>query len=89
MDKNQLSKSLQELHDALENTDSISLADRQRLERLHADIHEKLEQGQLAEEDDDTLVEELVEAIQEFEVAHPQITLALGRLMAILSGSGV
>lgn len=87
MDKNRLSESLEELQAALQNTDTISHADRQRLERLESDIRNRLKQD--AEDDDESLIEELIETIQEFEVAHPQITLALGHLMNILSGSGV
>lgn len=89
MDKNRLTESLEELHDALQNTASINKADRQRLEHLETDIRKKLKQAEEAEDEEDTLIEDLVDAIQEFEVAHPSVTLALGRLMDILSGSGV
>jgi uncharacterized membrane protein len=88
MDKNQLSESLKELQAALRSTTSISKQDRMRLERLEANIQKRLEREEEAE-DDETLVDELVDEIQEFEVSHPQITLALGHLMDILSQSGV
>jgi len=89
MDKKRLSDSLKELQDALKHTTTISDSDRQRLERLQANIAEKLKQEERAEDEDDTLVEDLVDAIQEFEVSHPQLTMVLGHLMNILSQSGV
>jgi len=88
MDKNQLNDSLKELQDALQNSTSLSQQDRQRLERLEANIQKKLEQDDKPG-DDETLIEELVDEIQNFEITHPQITLALGHLMDILSQSGV
>jgi len=84
MDKNQLSESLKELQDALQDATTLSESERQRLERLEANIQKKLD-----EEEDETLVDDLVDEIRDFEVAHPQITLALGHLMDILSQSGV
>ena len=84
MDKNQLSESLKELQDALQDANTLSESERQRLERLEANIQKKLD-----EEEDETLVDDLVDEIRDFEVAHPQITLALGHLMDILSQSGV
>ena len=84
MDKKQLSESLKELQDALQDATTLSESERQRLERLEANIQKKLD-----EEEDETLVDDLVDEIRDFEVAHPQITLALGHLMDILSQSGV
>ncbi len=89
MDKNRLSESLQELQEALRNTTTISKADRARLERLEASIEKRLEQEEPARDEDESLVDDLMDEIQEFEVSHPQITLALGHLMDILSQSGV
>lgn len=89
MDKNRLSESLKELQEALRNTTTISTADRKRLERLEASIQKRLEQQEPAGAEDEGLADELMEEIQEFEVTHPQITLALGHLMDILSQSGV
>lgn len=89
MDKNRLNESLNELQEALQNSTTISSADRKRLERLEASIQKRLEQEEPAGEEDEGLANELMDAIQEFEVTHPQITLALGHLMDILSQSGV
>ncbi len=87
MDKKRLSESLKEFQDALQNTASIDNTDQQRLEHLEREISKRLRQED--EDEDETLIEELVDAIQEFEVAHPHITMVLGHLMDILSGSGV
>lgn len=91
MDKNRLSESLEELQEALRKNTAISRQDRQRLERLEADIQKRLEREEEDDEDNplEELVDELVDEIQEFEVSHPQITLALGHLLDILSQSGV
>jgi len=93
MDKNRLSESLKELQDALRKTTTLSNQDRQRLERLESNIKMRLERDENADEEDDNLVDELVgemiDEIREIEVSHPQITLALGHLMDILSQSGV
>jgi CII-binding regulator of phage lambda lysogenization HflD len=93
MDKNRLSESLEELQEALRKTTAISKQDRQRLELLEANIQKKLERDEDIDDEDDNIVEELVDElgdeIREFEVSHPQITLALGHLLDILSQSGV
>jgi CII-binding regulator of phage lambda lysogenization HflD len=92
MDKNRLSETLEELQEALRNSTTISHQDRQRLERLETSIQKKLKQEEDVDEDDnpvEELLDELQDEIQEFEVSHPQITLALGHLMDILSQSGV
>ena len=90
MDKNRLTESLEELQEALQKTTTISRQDRQRLERLEADIQKRLEREEDEEDNPvEELMDELVDEIQEFEVSHPQITLALGHLLDILSQSGV
>lgn len=90
MDKKRLDESLKELQDALQNSTKISEADRQRLERLQANIEGKLHQPEAEmTEEDENLLGELVDTIREFEVSHPQVTLALGHLLDILSQSGV
>ena len=92
MDKNRLSESLEELQEALRNTTELNKQDRQRLERLETSIQRTLERDDDVEDDDnpvEELVDELTDEILEFEVSHPQITLALGHLLDILSQSGV
>ncbi len=58
------------------------------LERLQADIGAALERCQ-EEEPEAALLPRLNEAVEEFEVSHPNLTTAIGQVMDILSRSGI
>ena len=90
MDKQQLHARLEELHAALQQTDSLDAADRDTLLRLRGDI-----EALLAGRDDATaqhykgLAERLREDIAQLEASHPQATLLMGRVIDALANIGI
>jgi molecular chaperone GrpE (heat shock protein) len=87
MDKNELRDSLDNFHKELENSASLEAGDRKRLESMEADMRQMLE-SQGAKRDD-SLVEQLDQAVHQFEISHPELTIALGHLLDILSQEGI
>jgi Domain of unknown function (DUF4404) len=87
MDKNELRDSLDNFHDELEKSDSIETHDRKRLERMETELRGLLEAD--ADKQDDSMIEQLEHTIQQFEVTHPDLTLAIGHLLDILSQEGI
>ena len=87
MDKNELRDSLDNFHKELEKSASLESGDRERLESMEADMRQMLE-SQGAKRDD-SLVEQLDQAVHQFEISHPELTIALGHLLDILSQEGI
>jgi len=77
---------LQQLHDELEKTESIDEEGRDLLIHLNADIQKFIDPD---EEDDDTIFEQIQDAIDRFEVDHPVITTALSQILNSLSNAGI
>ena len=87
MDKNELRDSLDNFHKELEKSASLESGDRERLESMEADMRQMLK-SQGAKRDD-SLVEQLDQAVHQFEISHPELTIALGHLLDILSQEGI
>jgi predicted nucleic acid-binding Zn-ribbon protein len=87
MDKNELRDSLDHFHKELENSSSLGAGDRKRLERMEADMRQMLEAEQAKR--DDSIIEQLDRDIHQFEVSHPELTIAIGHLLDILSQEGI
>lgn len=77
---------LEQLHSELERTDSVDDKGREMLSHLNTDIQKFLDP---AEEDDESLLERLQDAIDHFEVEHPAITAALSQMLNTLSNAGI
>ena len=82
---------LQELHEELENTDSVDSDARDLLSSLLADIQSLLDRS---DEEDHThspgsLAERLGTATREWETSHPNLAAAVGRVMDTLSNMGI
>lgn len=87
MDKNELRDSLDNFHKELENSSSLEAGDRKRLERMEADMRQMLEAQESKR--DDPMIEQLDHAVHQFEVSHPELTIAIGHLLDILSQEGI
>jgi hypothetical protein len=68
---------LEQLHSELERTDSVDDKEREILNHLSTDIQKFLDPD---EDDDESLLERLQDAIDHFEVEHPTITAALSHM---------
>lgn len=90
MDKQQLHKTLEQLHAELQKVDSVDQDELRVLRQLSADIQVLLEQGgepqQLGYRN---LGERLREAIDDLEASHPKITLLMGQVADVLAKMGI
>ena len=86
MTDQKLPELLQQLHDELERTESLDEKGREMLIHLNADIQKFIDP---AEEDDETIFDEIQDAIDHFEVEHPVITAALSQILNTLSNAGI
>lgn len=90
MDNSDLLDTLEKLHQELEQTENLDDESRQQLQHLMGDMRTVLEREEPAStEEDDSFIEQLGDAIQEYEVSHPSITAALQHALDILSGAGI
>ena len=87
MDKNNLRDSLDNFHKELEKTTSIESGDRKRLEHLEAEMRGMLEADEIKHVD--SMKEQLEHDIHQFEMTHPDLTMAIGHLLDILSQEGI
>jgi hypothetical protein len=86
----ELKDSLEKLHLELEETTDLDDDSRQQLQHLMEDIRIVLERDQdESEEEDDSLGDQINEAIQQYEISHPGLTAALQHALDILSGAGL
>ncbi len=90
MDNSELRDTLEKLHRELEHTENIDEESIQRLQHLANDIQEVLDREEPSStEENELLGDQLNEAIQEYEVSHPELTTMLRYVMDILSGAGI
>ncbi len=90
MDKQQLDERLWELHSELRQINSVDESERQILQQLMTDIQDILKQ----KEHDQTYPynqfdERLKNAIEQFGVSHPRITILMGQIADMLSRIGI
>lgn len=87
-----LRATLEQLHQELQETDSVDPQTRELLETTLADINHLIgAQGQPAEEPvaEQSLVDQFREAAQQFEQSHPTLAGTIVRLADILSQMGI
>jgi hypothetical protein len=87
MDKNELRDSLDNFHKELEKSELIETSERKQLEGVETKLRGLLESD--AAGHDDSTIEQLEHAIRKFEVTHPDLTMAIGHLLDILSQEGI
>jgi ElaB/YqjD/DUF883 family membrane-anchored ribosome-binding protein len=81
-----VSESLDQLRAELAASASLSPAERERLERLIADVREHVELERHAPQ---SLADRLQEATGQFEQTHPRLTLAIGAVAEALARIGI
>ncbi len=87
MDKQHLHEILEQLHTELAQTQTVDEAEREQLQALMRDVRELLDRA-----DDNqpahyqSLGGRLGEAVRQFEVSHPTLTLTIGRVLDTLHG---
>lgn len=88
-DKN-LRELLDELHDELERTESVDDKEEELLGHLNAHIRALRERSEKKRgEADESILEQLQDAIDHFEVTHPRLTMMLSEMMTVLSNAGI
>lgn len=90
MDKEQLHSTLEQLHDELQQIESVDESERQLLRQLMADIR-KLTRSENSDQlrAPEGLVEGLTEGIEHFEASHPQATMLMGQVIDALAKMGI
>lgn len=86
MTDQKLRELLEQLHNELEHMESVDERGREMLNRINADIQKFLDPAQ---ENPETLLDRLQDAIDHFEVDHPAITAALSQILNSLSNAGI
>src|SRR5262249_44277984 len=81
-----VSESLEQLRSELAASASLSSSERERLERLIADVREHVD---LEHHEPQSLADRLQDATAQFEESHPRLTLAIGAVAEALARSGI
>lgn len=77
---------LEQLHDELENTPSLDDKGRELLSHLSADIQKLLVPSSTI---NPTIAKRFQDAIDHFEVTHPELTAALSQMLNALNNAGI
>jgi hypothetical protein len=90
MDDQELHELLEQLHAEIERSDTIDKEEQQLLQHLEEDIRLLLARSESGENPSEpSMVKRLEEAIDQYEVTHPDLTMSLSKLLAILSNAGI
>ncbi len=85
-----LRKLLEQLHDELERAESMDEKGDELLRHLNADIENLLKRSEKGKgQTDESVLRQLEDAIDHFEVTHPTLTTMLSEMMTILSNAGI
>lgn len=87
MPRDELRESIEKLRLEIESLDPADRSSKERLESLVAELERNLSDSDL--EQHETLVQNLREGIEHFEVEHPSITGVLNHIMVTLSNMGI
>jgi ribosome maturation protein Sdo1 len=86
MTNERLRELLRQLHDELERTEFVDEKGREMLAHISADIQQLVEPSKTAHP---SVLKRLQDAIDHFEVEHPNITAALSQMLNTLSNAGI
>jgi hypothetical protein len=90
MENKDLRKLLDQLHEEINNANSVDDQGRELLRDLDGDIRALLERSEgISEQTQSNLIQSLQSAIDQFEVTHPDLTMAISRLLESLSNVGI
>ena len=87
MSNEKLRELLEQLHNELDQTESVDERGDELLRHLNRDISNLLERSRL--ETRESMLERLQDTIDHFEVTHPTLTKTLSEMMTILSNAGI
>ena len=90
MDAQHLHARLRQLHEALQQIESVDTDERRALQQLMADIHEILEkeEGQPIQKYSQ-LSERLRDNVAQLEASHPTVTMLMGQVIDTLANMGI
>jgi phosphoglycerate-specific signal transduction histidine kinase len=89
MSDRELRRLLEKLRAEIEDAKSIDDSGRQLLRALDSDIHKLLERYDDRRQARSSIIGRLEEAIEQMEVAHPDLTATLSQMLSILSNAGI
>ena len=89
MDKERLQTTLEQLHDELQQIESVDENERQILQKLMSDINKLVEAGDSDQQHVARLDEGLREGIERFEASHPRATMLMGQVVDALAKIGI
>ena len=90
MDKVEFHHQLEELHEELQQIDSVDARGQQLLETLMSDIEKLINAGERDQEYvSHRLGEGLKDGIELFEASHPRTTMLMGQVIDALSKMGI
>jgi len=90
MDDDKSRKLLQELHDEINNTETVDEKGSELLRDLEGDIRALLERSEEQPmQMHPSVVQRLESAVDHFEVTHPVLTTLISKLLASLSNAGI
>jgi hypothetical protein len=87
MKDQKLARLLEQLHKEIEGIDSVDEKGRELLRALSEDINDLLERAE--GKHPASMLERIGQAMEHFEVSHPDLTAALANLSTILSNAGI
>jgi hypothetical protein len=90
MDDQELRSLLEQLHAEIERSATVDEKERELLTHLAADIRVLLARSEGEENPTEpSVVKRLEEAVDQYEITHPDLTMLLSKLLAILSNAGI
>ena len=90
MDNKKSRELLQQLHDEINNTQTVDEKGSELLRDLDGDIRELLERSEEQQEQvHPSVIQRLESALSHFEVTHPELTTLISKVVDSLSNAGV
>jgi len=90
MDDQELRSLLEQLHKEIESSATVDEKEQELLQHLAADIRDLLARSEGEESPPEpSVVKRLEEAVDQYEITHPDLTMLLSKLLAILSNAGI
>jgi arginyl-tRNA synthetase len=87
MNDQKLRELLEQVHSELEHTETVDEKGREILRDLDADIRKLLERSDAHA--DESMLKRIQDTIDQLEIQHPKLTMALSEMMTILSNAGI
>lgn len=89
MENQTLRELLEQVDSEIRKTETLDEQGIELLSRLSADIEELLKRSDEATEEETPITAQLKQAIDHFEISHPELTYHLSQLSKVLSNAGI